>query len=67
VRLTLLDANGEGGVVERRIHPRWGDPFADEWRSFHACVTERVPPESSPADFRRDLELFGAMLDRLAA
>jgi predicted dehydrogenase len=67
VRLTMLDANGEGGLVERRIHPRWGDPFVDEWRSFHASVTQRTPPESSPVDFRRDLELFGAMLDRLTA
>jgi predicted dehydrogenase len=67
VRLTLLDANGEGGVVERHIHPCWGDPFVEEWRSFHAGVTERVPPASSPADFRHDLELFGAMVERLAA
>jgi predicted dehydrogenase len=67
VRLTTLDANGEGGVVERHIHPRWGDPFVGEWRSFHTSVTERVSPASSPADFRCDLELFGAMLERLAA
>ena len=50
VRLSVLDANGEGGAVERRIHPQWGDPFVHEWQAFHHNVTNRAQPESSPAD-----------------
>jgi hypothetical protein len=67
IRVTVLDANDEGGAVERRIHPSWGDPFVDEWRAFHANVTRREPPACSPTDFRRDLELFGAMMELMAA
>jgi predicted dehydrogenase len=67
VRLSVLEANGEGGLVERRIHPQWGDPFVHEWRAFHENVTTRTQPDSSPSDFRRDLELFGAMIELMAA
>jgi predicted dehydrogenase len=67
VRLSILEANGEGGTVERRIHPQWGDPFVHEWRAFHRNVTERAQPECSPADFRRDLELFAEMMELMAA
>jgi predicted dehydrogenase len=66
VRLTVLDANG-GGVVERRIHPEWGDPFVYEWRAFHDHVTTRTEPASSAADFRHDLELFAQMIELMAA
>jgi predicted dehydrogenase len=61
VRLSLLDAHG-GGVVERRIQPDWADPFEAEWLAFHESVTHRIEPAESPADFRKDLELFGAMV-----
>jgi hypothetical protein len=30
-------------------------------------VTERTQPECSPADFRRDLELFGGMIELMGA
>lgn len=66
VRLTVLDAKG-GGVVERRIHPEWGDPFVYEWRAFHEHVTTRTQPASSAADFRYDLELFAQMIELMAA
>jgi predicted dehydrogenase len=67
VRLSVLEANAEGGVAERRIHPQWGDPFVHEWQAFHHNVTRREQAESSPSDFRRDLELFGAMIELMAA
>jgi len=67
VRLSLLDANGRGGVEERTILPAWGDPFVAEWLAFHDSVTRRVQPAASAADFRHDLELFGAMVELMAA
>jgi hypothetical protein len=67
VRLSILEANGEGGSVERRIHPQWGDPFVHEWQAFRHNVTNRAQPDSSPADFRRDLELFAEMIGLMAA
>ena len=67
VRLSLLDANGRGGVVERAIHPAWGDPFVAEWLAFADSVTRRAPPSASAADFRHDLELFAAMVELMSA
>jgi predicted dehydrogenase len=67
VRLLLLDANSRGGAVEQRILPEWGDPFEAEWRAFHSSVVNRTQPESSPADFREDLELFRDMVELMAA
>jgi hypothetical protein len=34
-----------------------------EWRAFHEAVTKRAQPDCSAADFRRDLELFAAMIE----
>jgi predicted dehydrogenase len=67
VRLTLLDANGSGGAVERTVHPTWGDPFVEEWLAFADCVARREQPSASAADFRHDLELFGAMVELMSA
>jgi hypothetical protein len=67
VRLTVLDANGSGGVVERRIHPEWGDPFVYEWLAFHEHVTARTQPSASPEDYRQDLELTAKMVELMAA
>jgi predicted dehydrogenase len=60
--LTVLEADARGGYCERTVMPEWGDPFAAEWRAFHDSVTRREPPRSSAADFRHDLDLFGAMV-----
>jgi predicted dehydrogenase len=62
IRLTILEANGQGGTLERTIHPAWGDPFVVEWQAFHANVSGGCAPKTSPEDFRRDLELFEAMI-----
>ena len=43
--------------------PEWGDPFVEEWIAFHHSVRHRTPPVMSAADFRRDLDLFGAMVE----
>ena len=67
VRLTLLDANGRGGVVERAVHPEWGDPFVAEWLAFADSVTQRGQPGASATDFRHDLELFAAMVELMSA
>jgi predicted dehydrogenase len=67
VRLSLLDANGRGGLVERAVHPEWGDPFVAEWLAFADSVTQRTQPGASAADFRHDLELFAAMVELMSA
>ena len=67
IRLTVLEANGRGGVVERAIQPEWGDAFVAEWLAFHRHVTERTQPSASAADFRHDLDLFGQMVELMAA
>jgi predicted dehydrogenase len=66
IRLTVLEANGRNGISERTVLPEWGDPFVAEWLAFHECVTERKQPGASAADFRHDLDLFGAMIARMA-
>jgi hypothetical protein len=67
VRLMLLDANGRGGVVERAVHPEWGDPFVGEWLALADSVARREQPGASAADFRHDLELFAAMVELMSA
>lgn len=62
ITLTVTEANGAGGVIERVEHPAWGDPFVAEWQAFYANVTERRAPKTPPADFRQDLELFRDMI-----
>jgi predicted dehydrogenase len=61
--LTVLEADDRGGFSERTVMPEWGDPFVEEWLAFHRCVTERNQPATSAADFRADLDLFGAMVE----
>ena len=61
VRLSMVEANAEGGVLERDVQPRWGDPFVSEWKAFHAAVTSGAEVRTPPSDFRHDLELFAEM------
>jgi predicted dehydrogenase len=62
IRLSVTEANGQGGLVERAEHPAWGDAFVTEWQAFHTNVVERRQPKTPPADFRQDLELFRDMI-----
>ncbi len=62
IRLYVTESNGQGGVIERAIHPTWGDAFVAEWQAFYRNVMEKQSPKTSPADFRQDLELFGEMI-----
>ena len=62
IRLHITAANGTGGLVESAELPAWGDAFVAEWQAFHTNVVEGRAPKCSPADFRQDLELFGAMI-----
>lgn len=62
IRLFVTEANEQGGVVERAIHPTWGDAFVAEWQAFYTNILEQRLPKSSPADYRQDLELFQAMI-----
>ena len=62
IRLLLTEANGQGGVVERTVHPAWGYAFVAEWQAFYENVIERRAAKTSPADFRLDLELFRDMI-----
>jgi predicted dehydrogenase len=67
IRLSLTDANGRGGVEQRTLLPRWGDAFVEQWLAFGASVRRREAPGASAADFRQDLELFGAMVELMVA
>jgi predicted dehydrogenase len=57
-RVSVVEANGTGGVHETRSQPSWGDAFVAEWRAFHRSVSEGVAPRVTASDFRLDLELF---------
>lgn len=62
IRLTVIEANGCGGVVKSEECPVWGDAFVAEWRAFYDNVMEKRTSKTSPADFRQDLELFRDMI-----
>ena len=64
-RLTVRRAVGEAGVADEQTLPTWADPFVEEWRAFAANVRAGRPATSSPADFREDLEHYGALVDLL--
>jgi predicted dehydrogenase len=61
-RLTLTEANGQGGVVQRVEHPAWGDSFVEEWRAFHGHITAGTQPRMTPEDYREDLDIFLEMI-----
>ncbi len=63
IRVIITQANGQGGTIEEAIHPVWGDAFVCEWEAFHDNITHQRTPVTSPADFRRDLELFRDMIN----
>ena len=65
ITLSVTEANGRGGVVERSEHPVWGEAFVSEWRAFHHNVLTHTPPKTSPADFRQDLALFQQMIEAI--
>ncbi len=62
IRLFVTESNGQGGVIERAIHPNWGDAFVAEWQALYTNITEQRPAKSSPADYRQDLALFRTMI-----
>jgi predicted dehydrogenase len=62
VRLYMTESNNKGGVIEHSEHPEWGDAFVAEWQAFYDNITGGLEPKTSPADFRKDLELFRDMI-----
>ncbi|MBX3083296.1 MAG: Gfo/Idh/MocA family oxidoreductase [Anaerolineae bacterium] len=62
ITLTVVEANGKGGMIERVEQPNWGDAFVAEWQAFYTNITEQRAPKTSPADFRQDLVLFRDMI-----
>ncbi len=62
IRLTVTELSEEGGVVEHTEQPAWGDAFVAEWQAFYENIVEQRVPKTSPADFRKDLELFVSMV-----
>ena len=65
IRLILTEAHAKHGVVQKDIHPAWGDAFVSEWEAFYENVITGQMPKTSPADFRLDLELFQSMLQAM--
>jgi predicted dehydrogenase len=62
IRLIVTESNGRGGAMVRDEHPTWGDAFVAEWLALYENVAEKRLPKTSPADFRKDLELFRDMI-----
>jgi predicted dehydrogenase len=65
IRVHLTQSDAAGQTVERDIHPSWDDAFVAEWKELHANITEHRQPKTPPADFRYDLELFSAMIEKM--
>ena len=59
--------DGGAGLAHESVQPSWADPFVEEWRAFAASIRTGAPVKTSPADYREDLELFAAMMERLVA
>jgi predicted dehydrogenase len=66
IRLTVTETNERGGVIERTVHPAWGDPFVAEWQAFYDNIIHNRLPKTSAGDFRQDLELFKTMIGLMA-
>lgn len=47
--------------------PHLKDPYTHELEYFHRCVTEGLPPKTSPEDSVEDLELFAEIIRVLGA
>lgn len=62
--LTVTEANGRHATTTS-THADWGDNFTHEWRALHENVTQKKKPKSSPADYRKDLEIFLGMMEHL--
>jgi virulence factor len=65
-RLEIAE-HGEDGVRQRIIGPFYSDAFAAELKTFHRHVTDGTRPKTSLADFRQDLELWKAIVERMRA
>jgi predicted dehydrogenase len=63
IHLSVTESNVQGGVTQQTILPAWGDPFVIEWQEFYKNVQESREPKTSASDYRKDLELFLAMID----
>lgn len=64
IRLTVHSAK-QAGLTEQIDHPAWGDAFVIEWEALYDNITSGHIPKTSPEDFRKDLEIFKAMIDRM--
>jgi predicted dehydrogenase len=63
IHLSVTESNVQGGVTQQTILPAWGDPFVIEWQEFYKNVQEGREPKTSASDYRKDLELFLAMIN----
>ncbi len=53
---------GAGEVAwEQRVTVSYLEPFAEELKQFHRCVTEGIAPVTSAEDARRDIHLLRAI------
>ena len=63
-RLEIAEA-GEEGVQQRILGPYYGDAFANELKVFHRHVMEGTRPKTDLMDFRKDLQLWAAIAERM--
>ncbi|WP_027132748.1 Gfo/Idh/MocA family protein [Geminicoccus roseus] len=63
-RLEIAE-RGEDGVKQRILGPYYSDAFAAELKLFHRHVQDGTRPKTDLADFRKDLELWAAIVERM--
>ena len=64
-KLSVTTATPESGLRSETLQPAFEDNFTREWRAFYHNVTTGSTPKTDPADYRRDLELFGQIIQKI--
>jgi len=61
----LLSSNVNGQFVEQKITPTWEDPYTLEMKELYDAIVEGKAFKSTVEDARKDLEIFGMIVDAL--
>jgi predicted dehydrogenase len=63
-RLEIAE-RGQDGVKQRILGPFYADAFAHELLTFHRHVLDGTTPKTDLVDFRKDLQLWKAIVERM--
>jgi virulence factor len=64
-RLEIAE-RGEDGVKQRILGPYYSDAFASELKMFHRHVMEGTKPKTNLADFRKDLNIWKDIAEKMS-